>query len=424
MIGILDCNNFYASCERVFRPELLGKPIAVLSNNDGCIIARSQELKDLGIPMAAPLFKCRKTLEQHKVNIFSANFVLYGDLSQRVMQILKDELPKVEVYSIDEAFFDLSGMPVERAISLCHLIKVKIQQWLGLPVSIGIAENKTLAKLANHVAKKQSRYDGVYYLPSINQEPSLHSLSVSRLWGVGRNLSDSLLGLGIADIKKLHDTDLAWLRKKYSVVMEQTVRELRGEFCFPLQQEDEYRQNLCVARSFGKKVTSFVGLRAAVMNFTGIACEKLRAQNCLAKSITVYVRTNPFDEKQEQYRASRNVVVATPTQDTAVLMKAVLSGLKTIYKRGYTYKKAGVVISDILPQHIMQLNLFEQPQPEEANQQLSQALDKINHKYASSQQSRKVIQFAAVNLNDEWRMNQNHRTPRYTTSWRELKKIS
>ena len=420
MIGILDCNNFYASCERVFRPELAGQPIAVLSNNDGCIIARSQEVKDLGIPMAVPLFKYKQQLKQHNVQLFSANFVLYGDLSQRVMQILKAELPQVEVYSIDEAFFDLSHIPLGQALSVCHLIKRKIQQWLGLPVSIGIGANKTLAKLANNIAKQDKDCNGFYHLANLQDESRLHHQPVRKLWGVGERLASSLQVAGISTIKQLYDMDIAWVRKKYSVIMEQTVRELRGEYCFQLAAEEEYKQHLCVARSFGSKVNSYIGLRAAIVNFTTIACEKLRSQQCWAKSITVFIRTDPFNAKGEQYRASTNVVLAAPSQETQTLIKAAVNGLKSLYKLDYNYKKAGVVINDILPANIAQLDLFDAP---EKPSELSSTLDEINNKYCFNRETRAAIQYAAVNSCNDWCMSQNYRTPRYTTNWSEIKQI-
>ncbi len=337
------------------------------------------------------------------------------------MQILKQELPKVEVYSIDEAFFDLSGMPVGEALSVCRLIKAKIQRWLGLPVSIGIAPNKTLAKLANYVAKKDSQYKGVYCLPSIDSAPVLQNMSAQNLWGVGGKLALSLRDAQIHNIQDLKSADIAWVRKKYSVVMERTVRELRGEYCFEIGHDDDYKQHLCVARSFGNKVTNYEGLRAAIVNFASIACEKLRSQECWAKSVTVFIRTNPFDEGQEQYRASTTIILLAPSQESHTLIKAAVEGLKTLYQEGTVYKKAGVVINDILPKQVVQFSLLDE---QEQSSTLSAVLDKINDKYPFNRESRAAIQFAAVNVSDCWRMNQQYRTPRYTTSWRELKQIA
>ncbi len=429
MIGIVDCNNFYASCERVFRPELNHKPIAVLSNNDGCIIARSQEVKDLKIPMAAPLFKWRAEIEKHNVELCSANFVLYGDLSERVMQIVKQEFPHVEVYSIDEAFFDLSGIPVGQAMEICRLLKCKIQQWLGLPVSIGIAPNKTLAKLANSYAKKNDDCNGVYYLHSLEQSPEIANMPVQEVWGVGRKIALSLESTKVLSINSLKDTEVSYIRRKYSVELERTVRELRGEYCYQLDTKNEYKQNICVSRSFGKKVSTYEGLRAALVNFTSIAAEKLRTQNCWARSITVFVHTNPFKANEEQYRASINIPLHSPSQESQALIKAAINGLKTIYKLNTVYKKAGVVINDIVPKQILQMSLFDEPgEPgksatENKASGLSSLLDDINNKYPVNRESRTAIQYAAVSANSDWRMNQNYRSDRYTTSWSELKRV-
>lgn len=413
MIALLDCNNFYCSCERVFRPELEKKPVAVLSNNDGCIIARSQEVKALGIPMGAPMFKYKPIIEKEGIHIFSANFALYGDMSERVMSTLKEFAPAVEVYSIDESFVDLSGFKLSELVPFCRELRATIRQWTGIPVSIGIAPTKTLAKLANKIAKKRTDSGGVYALADkAGYQYELSQCGIGEVWGIGGRLTERINAKGIETAWQLSQVEPQWARDEVGVVLERTVRELRGISCIPLELAADYRQRIMVSRSFGHDVNDIQELKAAVTTFAARAGEKLRRQNCRASSISVFAHTNPFKENQKQYKGSVIVRFDYPTQDTRVLIDAANQGLESLFRKGYFYKKAGVMLDDILPESVCQLNLFAEDFKQSA---LSKSIDQINARMGAG-----AVRFAAMDIGRNWRMNQQSRSPKYTTNWKDL----
>lgn len=411
MIALVDCNNFYASCERVFRPDLENKPVAVLSNNDGCIIARSQEVKALGVPMGAPMFKWKQTIEEQGIEVFSANFSLYGDLSERVMSILKDECPFVEVYSIDEAFLDLSQIPRGELGGYCRALREKVRRWTGITVSIGVAPTKTLAKVANHVAKKNPKSGGCWLLMGTEYQ-RLCRMDLCEIWGVGRRLQRRLNGFGIHSVWDLRSMDVALARKVGSVNMERTVRELRGELCIPLEQSESPRQRILVSRSFGHDVSSFESLEAAVVTYASRAGEKLRRQNSKTQSISVFIHTNPYKEGKPQYKGTVEIPLDLPTNNPVTLSKAAVIGLKQIYKAGYEYKRGGVLLDQVLPESVVQLSLLVDDVKESA---VGSVVDQINRRMGSGK-----IGFAAGQVGLDWRMNQKRRSPRYTTRWSDL----
>jgi DNA polymerase V len=411
VIGLLDCNNFYCSCERVFRPDLEHKPVAILSNNDGCIISRSQEVKALGIPMAAPLHKYRSILAQAGVRLFSANFVLYGDLSERVMNTLRDLAPTVEVYSIDEAFFDLSHLKPAELIPFCQALRQTVRQWTGIPVSIGIGPTKTLAKLANRIAKKRVDCNDVYALidpPGYQYEFS--QCDVVEVWGIGHRLATRLREKNIRTVWDLAQCPAGWVRQEGGVVLERTMRELHGISCLPVELGNPYRQRIMVSRSFGRDVDNLDELKAAVTSFAARTGEKLRRQNCKTQSVSVFVQTSPYKNRDEYYSNGKTLKLEYASDDSRALIEASVHGVTELFKPGFLYKKAGVLLDDILPNNLIQTSLFE-PAPSG----LSKTVDAINTRMGDN-----TLRYAAVDMGSNWRMNQNHRSPKYSTNWREL----
>lgn len=411
MIALLDCNNFYCSCERVFRPELERKPVAILSNNDGCIIARSQEVKAIGIPMAAPLYKFRGILEKEGVHFFSANFVLYGDMSDRVMNTLRDFAPAVEVYSIDEAFFDLSHLKPNERVSFCQELRKTIRQWTGIPVSIGIGPTKTLAKLANRIAKKRADCNGVYALTDpAGYHYEFSQCKVIEVWGIGYRLAQKLRESNIRTAWDLAQCPPGRVREEGGVVLERTVRELHGICCIPIELGNPYRQRIMVSRSFGHGVNNLDELKAAVTTFAVRAGEKLRRQNCKTQALTVFAQTSPYKDPGQQYSNGKALRLEQPTDDTGQLIDAAIRGLKMLFKPGYCYKKAGVMLDDILPNNLVQPSLFAT-----AESGISRTIDEINTLMGTN-----TLRFAVMDVGTNWRMNQNYRSPKYSTSWKEL----
>lgn len=380
MFGLVDCNNFYASCERVFQPKLEGVPIVVLSNNDGCIIARSNEAKALGIPMGGAFYQVKPLCQKHGVQVFSSNYSLYGDMSRRVMQVLTESCPAVEIYSIDEAFLDLSGISPERLIPLMRELRTKVKQWTGIPVSIGMAPTKTLAKAANRLAKKDLGCGGVKMLATPEaQNTALASLDVGDVWGIGHRLSAKLNALDYTTALDLCGADPLSIRRQFNVVLERLVRELQGESCLTLEEVRPARQTILSSRSFGRLVTDIKDFEQAVATYTCRGAEKLRQDDLLAQAVLVMVRTNPFKAKEPQYRASQVVALPYPTDDNRVLATHTLQGLRTIYRKGFRYHKAGIMLLDLMPSDRWQPTLFHQPDPKA--QAVMQTLDKLNRRY-------------------------------------------
>lgn len=415
MFALVDVNNFYVSCERVFDWTLIGKPIVVLSNNDGCVVARSNEVKALGVKMGVPWFQLKDLAEQHGIIALSSNYTLYGDMSARVMKILGDMAPRQEVYSIDESFLDLSGVP--RRVEHGQAIRHRIKQWVGLPVCVGMGPTKTLCKLANHLAKKRPVYDSVCDLAAYSPDERsalLASIDVGEVWGIGRRLSVQLQALGIENVLQLRDADAASLRDRFGVVMERTVRELRGDSCMALEEHAPAKQQIMCSRSFGQEVTTLIELRESVLTYVSRAAEKMRKEKSQTSAVMVFAHTNPHKDVP-QY--SRKVVVPlpSPTDDTLVLARAASFGIKTIFRPGYRYKKSGTMLLDLTPRAQRQTTLFEDTASIEKRERLNVAMDKINLRYG-----RTTVAVAGAGLDKPWKLKAENRSPPYTTDWKQL----
>ena len=415
MFALVDCNNFYASCERVFQPRLEGRPIVVLSNNDGCVIARSNEAKALGIEMGAAYFKIEKDLERLGVAVFSSNYALYGDLSRRVMQVLATFAPALEVYSIDECFLDVTDM--DRDLTEYGLeIARTVRRFTGIPVSVGIAQTKTLAKVANRLAKKgRSPAGPVLEWSKVAAEETLAGLPVEDVWGIGGRWGAKLRALGIADARALSEADPGRLRKLFGVVMERTSRELGGVSCLPLELVPPPRKQIMVSRSFGEKLHKLDDLRAAVTAFATRAGEKLRAQRLKAGAVSVFVHTSPFDTKSQHYANSATAVLDRPTRDSGILVTCAAQGLERIYREGFAYQRAGVLLPDLAGEGVEQGLLFTDAPGDSRTDRLMAALDKINRA-----QGRGTVRYAGEGMGDRWRMRQRLKSAASATEWAGL----
>ena len=412
MIALVDCNNFYASCERVFQPQLENEPVVVLSNNDGCVIARSNEAKALGIKMGVPAFKMQRVFDQKNVRVFSTNFALYGDLSNRVMQILSEEAPAIEVYSIDEAFLDLSGVTKLNQFSID--LRAKVRQWTGIPVSIGVAPTKTLAKVANHVAKKYKK-EGVFVLKNKNTiNEVLRHVYVDELWGIGRQYAKFLSNRGFLTAHDLVNADESWVKKNLTINGLRMIKELKGVSCYSLEHQPPRKKNICTSRSFGMEVKALYELEEAVASYAAMCAMKLRKENSLATSLLVFIKTNPFKDLNHQYNVSERVVFDVPTNDSMDIAKQSLKLLKRMYKQGFSYKKAGVIVGDIVPDNNRQLSLFDQRNIFK-KQRVMKALDKIN-----TTMGRNKVRLAIQGFDRKWRLKQEKLSPCYTTRFSDI----
>jgi len=429
MYALIDGNNFYVSCERVFRPDLNGRPVVVLSNNDGCAISRSNEAKALGIRMGAPWYQIRPMTQSHGLVALSANFALYGDMSDRMMSLLAAWGPQQEVYSIDECFVDLSGMPGDLARH-GHRLREQLLQWVGIPSGVGIGPTKTLAKLANHIAKTAEQQPGRYpahlaqvcHLGALSAEALqtiLAATAVDDVWGVGRRLGAQLGACGIHSALDLAQLDPTTVRRRWSVVLERTVRELQGTASIGLAADGRGKQQIAVTRSFGQPVTALPDLEEAVTVFASRAAEKLRRQHGAAAQVLTYIRTSPF-RQAAQYSRSCVVPLQRPSADTAALVRAALAGLHAIYRPGFSYAKAGVLLLDLQAASVQQGEFgFEAHEPAPRHgARLSDVLDRLNRRYGQD-----TVFVASAGLGGAqrvWSMKQEHRSPRYTTCWDEL----
>lgn len=408
--ALVDCNNFYASCERLFRPELKHVPVAVLSNNDGCIVARSQEVKDLGIKMGIPLFKVKDLIKQHHIKIFSSNYTLYGDISARVMQTLETFSPQTEVYSIDEAFLDLSGFSDLEAYG--QKIRSTVYQHVGVPVCVGIAPTKTLSKLANYAAKKFKATGGVVDLSDPKRQKKLLSITpVSEVWGVGRKHTEHLQRIGVTTALGLAQVDTRLIRSHLSVVMERTVRELNGEACIDLEQSPAPKQQIVCSRSFGQKMTDYSDLRETICEFAARAAEKLRGEGQLAHVVNVFIRTSPFVKTDPYYSNMATGRLTFPSSDTRDLLALTTRLLDSIWKEGYRYAKAGVMLGDFCPPEHVQFDLFHKHIDDPCRDQLMRTIDIINSS------SRTKVWFGGQRPRNDWFMKQELLSPAYTTRW-------
>ena len=408
VFALIDCNAFYVSCERVFNPKLNNRPVVALSNNDGCIISRSKEAKALGIKMGVPLFKVKDIVEKEKVVVFSSNYTLYADMSRRVMNIISSSSPYTEIYSIDEAFVELSSLPIDYE-SYAHQLRQTILQHTGIPVSIGIASTKTLAKVANHKAKKDDSLNGVCSLVNYNNIDQILELTeVGDVWGVGRRLSKKLINHGIHNAKLLKNCSDSWIRKMMSVNGLKTITELRGISCIPLEEYSMTRKSCCTTRSFGKLLTNLDDIEQAVTTFARRAAERIRSESLAASCVSVFVRTNPFDKKSAYYSNGASRTLSHPTHDSITIIETSLLITKRIFKNNYQYKKAGVLLSGLCDESEIQETLFEKNYNQ--NSDLMSAVDAINYRYG-----RDTLQMASECKVGNWRQKRENCTRNYTT---------
>jgi DNA polymerase V len=414
-IALIDCNSFYVSCERLFNPKIKNVPVVVLSNNDGCVISRSTEAKKIGIKMGEPYFKVKELVKKNNVQIFSSNYSLYGDLSRRVMKVLKGFSDKIEIYSIHEAFIDLSHIKDENIEDYGKKIRERVLKWTGIPTSVGISCTKTLSKVANHVAKKNKT--GVIFLKD-NIDDVLKNFDISDIWGVGRQLSKLYIKNGINNAYKLKNISNSWVKKSTNVLGAKTVMELRGIPCINLETEETKRKSCCVSRSFGRKIESLNKLKESITTHCLNAAEKIRNDNQTTRSITVFIRTSPFDKNRKYYSNSLTIDLPVATNNSLELVKMAIEGLKKIYKYGYFYQKAGVILSKLSEAGEKNLNLLT-PILENKSQTLMKAIDLTNAKYG-----RNVISVAQAGINNSWKMRREHSSKIDTASFDSLPKIS
>jgi DNA polymerase V len=414
--ALLDCNNFYVSCERVFNPSLRHVPVVVLSNNDGCVVARSNEVKDLGIPMGIPIFKIKHLVALHNIHVYSSNFSLYADMSQRVMNSLLQFSPYIEIYSIDESFISLDQFTHHNITEYARRIRKTVTQWTGIPVSIGVGPTKTLAKLANSIAKKDPLAKGVY---NIADDPAymtrFAAIPVVKIWGVGRKYAIRLNQQGIFTVADFMNAHEKWVKKNLSVTGQRTYLELHGVPCVELTDVAPPRKTIISSRSFGTPVTQLSDLREAIASYIAIAAEKLREQESTASLVTVYITTNPFNDTPF-YAQSCTAPVFPATSYTPRLISTAQNQLEHLYRDGYRYKKAGIVLSGIRPDAKAQLVFFDQPAPQEIP--IMHAVDTLNHVWG-----RGTVRTAAEGIRKPWQMNREHLSKRFTTNVDEFLQI-
>lgn len=415
MFALIDCNNFFASCERVFRPDLIHQPIIVLSNNDGCVIARSNEAKALGIAMGEPYFKVKGLCSQHHVQVFSSNYCLYGDLSYRVMSIIEDSWPEVEIYSIDEAFLDISNLPASGRDSFCEKLQARILKETGIPTSIGIGSTKTLAKAANHLAKKILKIP-VFNL-SHNPLPWLKQISVNEVWGIGKQWSSKLIAMNIRTAADLVGIQPTLIKHKFNIMLMRTTLELQGIACQALVVHEK-RKSIVSSRSFGRLQTEFEALAEAISGHCARAYEKLREQDLMAHNLSVFIRSNRFQNAQEiPYHNWIDFKLIQPTDDLRYLTQAAKFCLTKIFKSGIHYQKVGVQLSHLSDKQGQQihLSLLDEPESFQNSEKVMAVLDAINKKFGRS-----TLHLAAEGFLKPWAMKREMKSPSYTTQWSEL----
>ncbi len=415
--ALADCNNFYVSCERVFAPHLAGRPVVVLSNNDGCIVARSQEAKDLGIPMGGPYFQSKKLLERFNAAVFSSNYALYGDMSARVMAVMARFAPNMEIYSIDEAFLEFDGKGPDPAAH-CRDMRRVVRQWTGIPVSVGLGPTKTLAKLANRLAKSRPEHGGVLDLTGRGDlDALLETVRVGDVWGVGRRRAAMLAKHGVHTARQFRDLPRDFVRKRMTVNGLHTLLELRGTPCIELEQAPPPKKAVLASRSFGRPVTDPAEMREALAAHVSRAAKKLRDQGSLAGNLLVFVQTSRFIKGEPQYAASEAAALPSPTAHAPALIDAAEALLERIFRPGLRYKKAGVLLSGLEPEAGRRLGLFEASEApgRDRARRLMRAMDEIN-----AQWGRGVLRPAACGLEQPWKMRREKRSPAFTTDWKDL----
>jgi DNA polymerase V len=420
LFALVDVNNMYVSCERAFNPRLQGRPVVVLSNNDGCAVARSNEVKALGVKMGTPWFQMQYLVRQHGIIGLSSNYTLYGDMSNRIMAILRTYSPDVEVYSIDESFLSLNGMAGlwGSPADLGQNIRARVLQWTALPVCVGIGSSKTLAKLANHVAKKLPLFDGVCDFSTMSAARMrwlFERIEVGQVWGVGRRIGAKLEAMGIRTVQDLKEAPPRDIRARFGVVMERTCQELRGMSCLALEEVVVPRKEIVSSKSFGEMVLTLDELAEAVSLYIARAAEKLRGQNSVCGAVNVFVQTNPFRQEDPQYSNGCTIPLIEPTADNRVLAAAALLGLEAIYREGYQYKKAGIMLLDLSSSGVVQLSLFNGQERQQVGAKVMETLDAINRRFG-----RDALRLGSAGTNARWAMRAGNKTPCYTSRWDEL----
>ena len=410
-IALVDCNSFYVSCERLFNPSIIKKPVVVLSSNDGCVISRSTEAKTLGIKMGEPYFKVEKIVKRNDVKVFSSNYSLYGDISRRVMKTLGQFSPQMEIYSIDEAFLNLSSIKDENLLEYGNKIRKTVLKWTGIPTSIGIATTKTLSKAANHIAKEE-KTGVINFINSQQIDKLLAGIKINDVWGIGRQLTKFYIKNGIDTAYQLKNISNSWIKKSTNVFGSRTAMELRGISCISLEIHQEKRKNCCVSRSFGKKVTELEALKESITTHCLNAAEKIRIDNQTVKKITVFIRTSPFQKDKNYYANVKDIDLPIRTNDSIELIKQALIALKYIYKKGYRYQKTGIIFSGLRDVSIYKKNLFSTISSEEQRIRLMKAIDYTNAKYG-----RNSLSIAQAGLNKGWNIKKQHSSKIDTASF-------
>jgi len=400
-IALIDCNSFYVSCERLFKPSLINKPVIVLSNNDGCIISRSSEAKAFGIKMGEPYFKAKKIIAKNNIYVFSSNYSLYGDISRRVMKTLKYFAPEMETYSIDEAFLNLTIIPDEEILQFGKKIRETILQWVGIPTSIGIATTKTLSKIANHMAKKE-KSGIVSLINKKNIDHILKKIEIRDVWGVGRQLSKFYINNGIFNANQLKNVSNNWIKKNSNVLSSRTAMELRGASCITLEIAQSKRKSCCVSRSFGKKVERLQELKESITNHCLNAAEKIRSESLLTKSITIFIRTSPFQKMEIHYSNSKTIDFPIATDNSIEIVKSAVFGLKSIFKKGYKYQKSGIILSGLCESKNYNDNLFSSTK-DKRTKNLMRSIDYTNFRYGRS-----TLSLAVALSNKKWKTKRQH----------------
>ncbi|WPP51781.1 Y-family DNA polymerase [Catalinimonas niigatensis] len=428
MIGLQDCNNFYVSCERVFNPKLEGKPVIVLSNNDGAVVSRSNEAKSLGVPMGIPYFQIKLLAEMENIHVYSSNYTLYGDISGRVLSTVKDIVPDVEAYSIDEQFLDFKGMKHRDLFQLGLEIKNKVKQHTGIPTCMGIAKTKTLAKVANHIAKKSLTHGGIYVLEHKKLIETFLSLTpVGDLWGIGRQYVKKLGSFGVRTAFDLYKCKESFVRQQMTVVGQRLWHELHGTPCLPIEQTSKPKQNICTSRSFSALQTDLYALKEAVANHASACAEKLRGESSVANYVQVFINTNPHRSEDDQYANSHTWTLPVASNDSRDLVRFAFLALQKIFKIGYKYQKCGVIVSGLVPENARQLTLFEStsirqegPTPLDRMQdtRAMEVMDVLNKRYGSG-----VVKLGATmstTQTEGWKMQRSLLSPRYTTKFSDI----
>lgn len=418
MFGLIDCNNFYASCERVFQPQYEDKAIVILSNNDGCVIARSNEAKALGIPMGAPAFKFRREFKKYNIKVFSSNYPLYGDMSHRVMKILENYTPNVEIYSIDEAFLKFEGFEYFDLRETGLKIRKQVRQWTGIPVSIGIAPSKALAKIANKIAKKfADKTNGIYFIDSDEKRlKALKWTAISDVWGVGIRHGKKLKSLGVKSALDFVNLPDSWVKKNLSILGLRLKRDLQGTPTIQLEETAPAKKSIATTRSFKSTLTTFSDLEERITTYTLLGAEKLRKQRSCASAIYIFVRSNPFQKEAEQYRNGCTVTLPYATDSSLILNQYALKGLKNIFKSDIEYKKAGILLLGLTPSTSRQMSLFEKNNPKHSV--LMETLDKIHRRFGPHR-----MKLASQDLKQTWKMRRDHLSNRFTTEIDEVIKV-